>query len=170
MVASPLNKYSVNGRKRTLIYKQTFVYKGKKLKKIKWRNLRINTSGTIKVNAEAIGNMILKVKVGNNAPLSTELQGKMKAIFPYTVSEESYVYIYGGESSSVAAKGTRAADTESVLKIYGIEWSETYEPSGIESLNNGSDSGTVIYNLSGLRVKEPTHGVYVKNGRKVIVK
>ena len=127
-------------------------------------------SGTIKVNAEAIGNMILKVKVGNNAPLSTELQGKMKAIFPYTVSEESYVYIYGGESSSVAAKGTRAADTESVLKIYGIEWSETYEPSGIESLNNGSDSGTVIYNLSGLRVKEPTHGVYVKNGRKVIVK
>ena len=126
-------------------------------------------SGTIKVNAEAIGNMILKVKVGNNAPLSIELQGKMKASFPYTVSEESYVYIYGGESSS-AAKGTRAVDTESVLKIYGIEWSETYEPSGIESLNNGPDAKTVIYNLNGQRINNPSRGIYIVNGRKVLVK
>ena len=37
----------------------------------------------------------------------------------------------------------------------------------IESNDNASDQ---IYNLSGQRVKAPLHGIYVKNGRKVIVK
>ena len=37
----------------------------------------------------------------------------------------------------------------------------------IESNDNASDQ---IYNLSGQRVKAPLHGIYVINGRKVIVK
>ena len=44
-------EYRVKGRKKTLIYKQAFVYKGKKLVKIKWRNLLTNTSGTTKVTS-----------------------------------------------------------------------------------------------------------------------
>lgn len=44
-------EYSVNGRKKALIYKQTYVYKGKKLVKIKWTNLTTNTSGTENVAA-----------------------------------------------------------------------------------------------------------------------
>ena len=43
--------------------------------------------GTIKVNAETTGNMLLKVKIGSNDPVEMELNGKLKVTFPYNVSE-----------------------------------------------------------------------------------
>ena len=39
-----------------------------------------------------------------------------------------------------------------------------------ESMNNGSDEPDVYYNLQGQRVDNPTKGLYIKNGRKVVIK
>lgn len=125
-------------------------------------------SGTIKVNAESVGNMTLKVKIGSNMPMTFELERKMKASIPYSVSEPTYVYIYGGETSTANARGLRAAYYDNALKIYGIEWSG--EVTSIESINRDVETKAVIYNMNGQRVETPNKGFYIKNGKKVIIK
>ena len=64
--------------------------------------------------------MVLKVKIGNSEPVEMELEGKLKVTFPYNVSEETLVYIYGGQSVSHVNEIPAAEDA--VLKIYGIEF------------------------------------------------
>ena len=125
--------------------------------------------GSIKVEAETQGNMVLKVKIGNSDPIEMELDGKLKVKFPYNVSEETLVYIYGGLSDAAGAKGTRAStDGNDLLKIYGFEI--VSDPSGIDATENGKQADAPVYNLNGQRVNTPSKGVYIKNGRKVIVK
>ena len=128
-------------------------------------------NGTIKVNAETVGSMTLKVKIGNNQPVAMELEGKMKASFPYNVTEPTCVYIYGGETASANARGMRRAEaTENALKIYGIEWSESDTPTHVEAIRETSSTDTPIYNLNGQRVESTSKGIYIKNGKKFLVK
>ena len=124
-------------------------------------------SGTIKVNAQTVGSMTLKVKIGNSQPFTMELEGKMKASIPYTVTEPTYVYIYGGETTANAS-GLRAASSDNALKIYGIEWNG--ESASIESINRDEETKAVIYNLNGQRVDTPSKGIYIKNGKKYLLK
>ena len=124
--------------------------------------------GTIRVEAQTTGNMVLKVKIGDGEPITMELEGKLKVSFPYNVGEETYVYIYGSENSA-AANGMRFAPSTGSLKIYGIE---------VESVTDGIETATLadddddapIYNLNGQRVNTPHRGVYIQNGKKVLVK
>ena len=131
--------------------------------------LMVQGCGTIKVNAETVGNMTLKVKIGNSAPITMELEGKMKASFPYSVTEPTYVYIYGGETQTANARELRAASSGNALKIYGIEWSDEYEINGIETIETRTDKA-VIYNLHGQRMQTVTKGINIINGKKVIIK
>ena len=128
--------------------------------------------GTIKVEAETQGNMVLKVKIGNSDPIEMELDGKLKVKFPYDVTEETLVYIYGGTSAAGAkASGARRAPSDAdALKIYGIEVEN--DSMGIDAVDAQPDSSadTPVYNLNGQRVNIPVNGVYIKNGRKVLVK
>lgn len=128
--------------------------------------------GSIKVEAETQGNMVLKVKIGNNDPIEMELDGKLKVKFPYNVNEETLVYIYGGMSTAgaKATGGTRASADADLLKIYGFE--VVSDASGIDAIENGlpANADAPVYNLNGQRVDTPTKGIYIKNGRKVLVK
>ena len=127
--------------------------------------------GSIKVEAETQGNMVLKVKIGNSDPIEMELDGKLKVKFPYDVSEETLVYIYGGLSDAAGAKGTRAStDGNDLLKIYGFEI--VSDPSGIDAIENGqpANADAPVYNLNGQRVNIPGKGIYIKNRRKVLMK
>ena len=56
--------------------------------------------------------------------------------------------------------------TESAAAFYGFEWDGT---TGIENVE-GQSEGTAIYDLMGRRVENPTRGIYVINGKKVLVK
>lgn len=123
--------------------------------------------GTIKINVESVGNMALKVKIGGNAPMTFELEGKMKASIPYSVTESTYVYIYGGDTSTANARGL-GADSDNALKIYGIEWSD--EVTGIESICKNVETRVGMYNLNGQRIERPSKGIYIKNGKKIIMK
>ena len=82
-------------------------------------------SGKVMVIAETTGNMTLKVKVGSGEPMEMELSGRLKMKVPYTVSEESRVYIFAGTSDENAARGIQKALEGQSLKIYGIEWEQT---------------------------------------------
>ena len=62
------------------------------------------------------------------------------------------------------------APCESLLKIYGIE--VVSDADGISSIENGKleTENAPTYNLNGQRVSEPAKGIYIRNGRKVLVK
>ena len=59
---------------------------------------------------------------------------------------------------------TRPAASE-VREIFIVE----NEATGISEVKAAQNDGE-IYNLSGLRITAPTKGLYIQNGRKMIVK
>ena len=127
-------------------------------------------SGTVKITAETTGNTTLKVKVGNGAPIEMELEGKLKASFPYSVAEPTFVYIYAGQTAAgvKAQLGGEADSAAGELKIYGIELNVTED--AIESLTPSQKSEGSIYNLSGQRLSKPQRGVNIVDGKKVVIK
>ena len=126
--------------------------------------------GTIKVNAETTGNLLLKVKIGSDEPVGMELNGKLKVSFPYNVSEETRVYIFAGAANEAKGFGKTSA-TDAALKIYGIEFLRD-DTTDIDRLTpdpslNGGESW---YTIDGKKLNgEPTKkGIYIKNGKKVV--
>ena len=118
--------------------------------------------GTVKVQAETTGNMVLKVKIGDNDPIEMELDGKLKVSFPYNVAQDTYVYIYGSTVSS-DVKGMHKAPADGELKIYGVELKRDQTPTDIEvvTIAGKTDEGTAIYNLSGQRLTTPQKGINI---------
>ena len=125
-------------------------------------------NGAVKITAETTGNMTLKVKVGNGAPIEMELEGKLKASFPYQVSEPTLVYLYAGQTAAGVKGLAPVTDAEGTLKIYGIELDVTED--AIEGLTSSQKSEGNIYNLSGQRLSKPQRGVNIMDGKKVVVK
>ena len=132
--------------------------------------------GNVMVEAETTGNMVLKVKIGNNDPIELELEGKMKMKVPYNVSEETLVYIYGSTKAALAKRSMKGVtNTESgSLKIFGIEI--TREGTGIHDtiLDEGPQD---VYSLSGQKIRSKAKdlkglpaGVYIVGGKKSVVK
>ena len=132
--------------------------------------------GEIKVMAQTTGNMVLKVKIGNNDPIEKVLGDKQEITFPYNVTEETLVYIYGSTKAAQAKRNMKGVtNTESgSLKIFGIEI--TSEGTGIQ--NNIVDEGPQdVYSLSGQKIRSKAKdlkglpaGVYIVGGKKVFVK
>ena len=125
--------------------------------------------GTIKVEAETTGTMVLKVKIGDAEPVTMELEGRLKVSFPYNVSEPTYVYIYGGTTAGAPdMAGHAAANGE--LKLYGIE--VTSDETGISPIDHSTLNIEHYYTLDGRILQgEPTQkGVYIVNGHKVVIK
>ena len=126
--------------------------------------------GTIKVNAETTGNMLLKVKIGSNDPVEMELNGKLKVTFPYNVSETTYVYIYAGAANEAKGFGTTNDAEDAALKIYGIEFIRDETTAIDASLNdNGQRTNDSWYTIDGVKLNgEPTKkGIYIYKGKKV---
>ena len=89
-------------------------------------------SGKVRVEAETTGCMVLKIKIGDSEPLEMELEGKLKIQWPYSVTEETYVYIYGSTTASLA-KGMRNIKTSTdALKIYSIEVEPEIKPGDVD--------------------------------------
>ncbi len=126
--------------------------------------------GTVKVEAETTGTMMLKVKIGNNDPIEMELEGRLKVSFPYNVTEPTYVYIYGGTASAAPDMAGSAAATGE-LRLYGVE--VVKGETGIRSLTPTLSQGEgAWYSLDGRKLQgKPTQkGVYIMNGKKVVIK
>ena len=127
--------------------------------------------GTIKVEAQTTGAMALKVKIGDSDPVTMELEGRLKVSFPYNVTEPTYVYIYGGSASSAAPSMSRRGSASGELKLYGIE--VTPDATGIRpNVNDNINDNGNYYSLDGRKLQgKPTQkGLYVVNGRKVVIK
>ena len=94
--------------------------------------------GSIRIMAEATGNMTLRVKIGDNEIVERKLDGRPKVTIPYNVSTESLVYVYAGQNA--LAKGVRG--TASELKIYSVSR---------EDLMPGSTTETFAIMLDGAK-------------------
>ena len=123
--------------------------------------------GTVKVEAQTTGAMVLKVKIGSADPVTMELEGRQKVSFPYNVTEPTYVYIYGGAASAAPGLAANAA-AAGELKLYGIE--VVQGETGISPTLALPQGEGVYYDLSGRRVEHPTKGLYILNGKKVVIK
>ena len=122
--------------------------------------------GTVKVNAQTAGAMMIKVKVGSNEPYEMALTGKVEAKFPYQVTEPTYVFVYASSFTGLAPGRASAAGSD-VLRIYGLSWDDT---AGIDELNSDASRDTPVYNLRGQRLSAPQKGINIIGGRKVVVK
>ena len=132
--------------------------------------------GTITVEAQTIGTMVLKVKIGTAAPVTMELDGRLKVSFPYDVTEPTYVYIYGGSNAS-AAPDMAGSAAGGELKLYGIEVAPG--ATGIEPTPAPSPRDGKWYTLNGRCIAngqwkmdngQLPKGVYIVNGHKVVIK
>lgn len=92
-------------------------------------------------------------------------------------SESSNVYVLANKEEGVGfyrwtggLLGTGRVyllgDTSALSNFYGFDDGTT----GIESIENGKWKIDNYYDLSGRRVEKPTKGIYIVNGKKVIVK
>lgn len=95
---------------------------------------------------------------GSNKYVLTDESGKAK----FAVTTNRAAYIPAGHAYLQVSNNAR---TRSALSISGGDGT-----TGINTLEEESANDGAIYNLSGQRVKMPTKGIYIINGKKVIVK
>ena len=124
--------------------------------------------GTITVDVKTIGTHVLNVQIGNNTPTKVTKSERGTVDVSYDVSEPTYVYLYASTSGGNAARLNRAgtAGANSVL-LYGYK--VTIGGTGINAIRMEAENGKV-FELNGRQVKKPGKGVYIINGRKVVVK
>ena len=124
--------------------------------------------GTIKVNVKTTGNAQLVVQVGNQTPMIATKTEQGDVVVNYDVVEDTYVYIYAIIGSSAAPSQRVASDN--VVKIYGI--TVTPGATGINDVERGTLNVERYYTLDGRKVDgvPAKKGIYIQNGRKIVVK
>ena len=80
---------------------------------------------------------------------------------PYSYN---YTYELNGEGDVVKVTETKKSRT----KIYTLEWESS--GTGIETVKSDSPSNGVYYDLTGRKTASPTKGVFITNGRKVVIR
>lgn len=136
-------------------------------------------SGKVSVNAETIGPMTLKVKIGNKESQSFTLVERETVQIPYIVEEPTYIYIYSNDVKTTSARGTSVMESnEDGIKIYHFKW-EPAEATAIQNVSltlppNG-EASQFYYTLDGKRSSKPQRGlniVRISDGttKKVVIK
>ena len=80
---------------------------------------------------------------------------------PYSYN---YTYELNGEGDVVKVTETKKSRTT----IYTLEWENS--GTGIETVKSDSPSNGVYYDLTGRKTASPTKGVFITNGRKVVIR
>lgn len=106
---------------------------------------------------------------GTNGLTGTYLAKTINGTTDYVLGiNAGVVGFYHWDSSNLSANRAYLASTTSV-KGFAINWDG--ETDGISAVDNGqSAKGETIYTLSGQRVSKPTRGLYIVNGKKVVIK
>jgi hypothetical protein len=91
---------------------------------------------------------------------------------------ETFVFA-DGKGGSAVPKGTACSPFRACFQAIGLPTgfetltidTTTYNTTGIDELRHeATDDSQPYYNLSGQRVATPTRGIYIKNGKKYIIK
>lgn len=128
----------------------------------------VNGSGVIELDCETAGSLQLNVKVGNEAPQVITKNERGTVEVAYDVDEPTYVYVY---ATATAGAPRRVVIADDRILIYLLK----VKPgaiSGIGSVVRDAEGNGVYYTLDGRAINgKPTQqGVYINNGRKVVIK
>ena len=137
-------------------------------------------SGIISIDCATRPGHVLKVKVGAQEPVAIQTDGRQKIVVPYQTKQDCYIYIYVANAYNIIAENRRLSATrrsavdfpgETVAQLFGL--SLTVESvSGVKSVTiDAADGASRWYDLQGRRIIKPMkEGLYIRNGRKVMVK
>ena len=128
-------------------------------------------SGTITIDVKTKGTYVLNVQIGKGEPNKITKSERGTADVAYNVTAPTYIYLYASTASGNAVP-RRAAGANSVL-LYGYK--VTPGETGIREIS--ADNPVDVYNMQGNKVRSKAttlsglpKGIYIVNGRKVIVK
>ena len=125
-------------------------------------------SGVVTVDVKTIGSHVLNVQIGNGAPNKITKSERGTAEVPYNVTGPTYVYLYASTSGASGAPQRAAAANSVLLYSYKVD----VLVNGISVVTYGDMENAQWYDLNGrkLQGKPTTKGLYIMNGRKVVVK
>lgn len=123
--------------------------------------------GSVSIDCRTIGSRQVAVKIGEGKPQLFTKDEKDIVSVEYTVTADTYIYIYGVDTAAVSAPartkgGIRATAAENCVKFYSITVNP--EASGVESIGDESVESPITdyYTIDGVRVINPdTKGIYV---------
>ncbi len=135
--------------------------------------------GTVTINARVVDRgwkTQLAVRIGNGTPTYAAKDSRWDVIVGYNVDVETYVYIYAvGNGALVRSFGNYAPEEEEEgLYIYGITVKPEDETVDIKTVDVEVPvlDNDMWYDLNGrmLQRKPTERGIYIRNGRKYLVK
>ena len=152
-----------------------------------------NNSGTeipantavVLVNSDAATGTILNMTTGLNSVVSEDANLLKGTLVPISLdlSEETNFYSLGrkdgaigfykfnnnGKTTITLGANKAYLDTTAPTPIKGFKLNFGGIVNAIDALES-SQSNSIIYDLAGRRVDKPAHGVYIMNGKKIVVK
>lgn len=132
--------------------------------------------GDITYEAHDYGGFEKVGALGRSLPSSdTQITTQAGDVILY--NDNQIVLFYGSNSWSYTRLGhieyTSQAELESFLKAgqgnITVNLSLSSETTAINSPRNTLSDKDVFYSLNGQRIDKPSHGIYIKNGKKVIL-
>lgn len=127
-------------------------------------------SGTITIDAKTNGTHVLNVQIGKAKPSQITRSTRGTADVTYSVTSPTYIYLYASTASTNAVQ-TRAISANSVL-LYSYK--VTPGTTGIQNVS--METPVDVYDMRGILVRTKVttlnglaKGIYIVNGRKVIV-
>ena len=125
-------------------------------------------NGTVTVDTKTFGSHVLNVQIGNTEPNKITKLERGTADVPYNVVVPTYVYLYASTSGGSSAPKRAAAVNSVLLYSYKV----TVVVNGIHVVTTDNLENVKWYTLDGLQLQgKPTKkGLYIVNGRKVILK
>jgi len=110
------------------------------------------------------GNKLVAVKSGAAIPASTGTQ--FNYVFAYQNNDLGFFKLTNSvDATADMAYLQTSEDISNAKVVFGFD----EEATGIESIEN-TKADNAIYNLNGVRVDNPTKGIFIQNGKKVIIK
>ena len=122
--------------------------------------------GSVSIDCRTIGSRQVAVKIGEGKPQLFTKDEKGIVSVEYNVTADTYIYIYGVDTTASASArtkaGIRAAATGDCVKFYSI----IVDPnsSGVEYIEDEAGESPIIdyYTIDGVRVVNPdTPGIYI---------
>ncbi|MBQ7472486.1 MAG: cellulosome protein [Prevotella sp.] len=138
-------------------------------------NLTVQNNGVMRVRGRA--NSVDVLKVNGHATLSNPVFQMIRLSGDWQ-PDTNYRVISG--TGSITLIGTPVF--EPAIPLEGYVWDYSLlasdgilrivaDPTGIESIYNSQDNRAgAYYDLSGRRVQNPKNGIYIQNGKKIIIK
>ncbi|MBR4275592.1 MAG: leucine-rich repeat protein [Prevotella sp.] len=126
--------------------------------------IEVNGRGSIKVNAQTIGNSMVAVKIGNGEAKTFAKATKGNIIENYDVSENTYVYIYATDEANQAqslSMSTTTSTADNVVKIFSI--TVTPEATAVGEVTSAMLESALskMYSVEGKPLASPQKGINI---------